>query len=483
MGEYTGRNVFSNALWRFAERCGAQGVKFIVELVLARILMPEDYGVIAIVTVIINILNVFIDSGLGSALIQKKDADDIDFSSVFYFNVFVCFILYGILFISAPIIANYYANNELMPIVRVLGVTLIISGIKNVQQAYVSKYMKFKKFFIATLIGTIGAAILGIAFALHGFGVWALVIQQIFNVAIDTVVLWFVVDWRPKLVFSMLRLRKLLGYGWKLLASALINAVTENIRTLVIGKVYTESSLAFYNQGHRIPSVVIGNISNSMDSVLLPSMSSEQEDKKRVRSMAKRAIQVSVFVIAPILMGVSSCATSIVKLFLTEKWLPCVFFLRIFCFTFMFYPIHTVNLSVLKSLGRSGYFLKLEVIKVLVTFSVLIITMNISLEVMAYSAVVTNVINQVINCWPNRKLIDYGWARQVADILPEILLAISMGIIVYLIGLTPINYVILLIFQVVTGMAFYFGIAYKLKNEAMLYIIELLKSYHERRHG
>ena len=217
------KSIFSNFIWRFAERCGAQLVTFIVSIVLARILMPEDYGTVALVTVFTTIMQVFVDSGLSTALIQKKDADDLDFSSVFYFNFVMCIILYLIMFFAAPVIASFYEMPELTPIVRVISITLVISGVKGVQQSYVSRNMLFKRFFYATLGGTIFSAFLGIAMAYAGFGVWAIVAQQLSNTTIDTLILWITVKWRPKLMFSWKRLKGLLGFGWKMLCSSLLD--------------------------------------------------------------------------------------------------------------------------------------------------------------------------------------------------------------------------------------------------------------------
>ncbi|MBR3739242.1 MAG: lipopolysaccharide biosynthesis protein, partial [Clostridia bacterium] len=245
--------VFTSLLWRFAERIGAQGVSFIVSIVLARILDPELYGTIALVTVFTAILNVFVDSGLGSALIQKKDADDLDFSSVFYFNVTACCALYLLIFLAAPLIAAFYKDSTMTPIVRVLSLMLVISGVKNILQAYVSRTMQFKRFFFATLGGTIGAAVIGIYMAYRGYGVWALVAQQIFNAAVDTLILWITVKWRPKKMFSWERLKGLLAYGWKLLVSALLDTVYNELRQLIIGKKYTSADLAFYNRGRQFP--------------------------------------------------------------------------------------------------------------------------------------------------------------------------------------------------------------------------------------
>ena len=323
--------VISSLLWRFLERCGAQGVSLIVSLVLANILEPDLYGTIALVTVFTTIMQVFVDSGMGNALIQKKDADDLDFSTVFYFNITVCVLLYGIMFLVAPFIAHFYNLPELTPIVRVLSLTLVVSGLKNVQQAYVSRNLLFRKFFFATLGGTIGAGVIGIWMALEGYGVWALVVQHIFNSTLDTIILWITVKWRPKKMFSFERLKGLFSYGWKLLVSALIDTGYNNLRSLIIGKLYTSADLAFYNRGKQFPYLIVTNINSSIDSVLLPTLSEAQTDKNRVREMTRRAIKASTYLMMPLMVGLAVCAEPLVKIVLSEKWLPAVFFLRIFC--------------------------------------------------------------------------------------------------------------------------------------------------------
>ena len=309
--------VTKNFLWRLAERVGAQGVKLLVELLLARILMPEQYGIIALVTVFITVFNVFVDSG-----IQKKDADELDFSSVFWFNLALCILLYGVLYLAAPLIALLYKKEELCILLRVLGLQIVISGVKNVYQAYVARNMQFRKFFFATLGGTIGAAVIGITMAYRGMGVWALVAQQLFNVLTDTVILCLTVKWHPKRMFSFGRLKGLLSYGWKLLASALLDTVYNELRQLIIGMVYTSEDLAFYNRGELFPQVIAANVNTSIDSVLLPTMSREQERRARVRAMTRRAIMTSTFLMAPLMIGLACVATPLIRLILTEKWLP-----------------------------------------------------------------------------------------------------------------------------------------------------------------
>lgn len=379
--------TITNFIWRFAERCGAQLVTFIVSIVLARLLAPEDYGVIALVTVFTTILQVFVDSGLGTALIQKKNADDLDFSSVFYFNLIVCLALYGAMFLAAPFIARFYNNPIYVPLVRVLSLTLIISGVKGIQQSYVSRHMIFKRFFFSTLGGTLVSAVAGIALAYAGFGVWALVAQYLCNAAIDTMILWITVPWRPKFIFSWSRLKGLLSYGWKLLASSLLDTGYSNLRSLLIGKIYSSSDLAFYNQGDKFPNVIVSNINTSIDSVLLPTMSDVQDNHIAVKNMTRRAIMTSIYIMAPLMMGLAFCAEPVVRLVLTDKWLPCVPYLRIFCITYMFWPIHTANLNAIKAMGRSDLFLKLEIAKKVVGMILLLVTMKISVMAMAYSMI------------------------------------------------------------------------------------------------
>ena len=343
--------VLSNFFWRFFERCGAQGVTFIVSIILARLLDPDVYGTVALVTVFTTIMQVFVDSGMGNALIQKKEADNLDFSSVFFFNISVCSLLYLIMFIAAPFIAAFYKMPELTSVVRVLSLILIISGVKNVQQAYVSRNMQFKKFFFSTIGGTIGAAVVGIVMAYLGFGVWALVVQMLFNAAVDTLILWITVKWRPKMMFSFQRLKTLFSFGWKLLASSLLDRVYNDLSQHIIGKLYSSNDLAFYNQGKKFPHLIVTNINTSIDSVLLPTMSKAQDDKNVVRSMTRRAIKTSTYIMMPVMIGLAVCAESLVSLILTDKWLPCVLFLRVFCITYAFYPIHTANLNAIKAMG------------------------------------------------------------------------------------------------------------------------------------
>lgn len=473
---YSSNRTLVNFIWRFAERCGAQLVTFIVSIVLARILSPSDYGTIALVTVFTTILQVFIDSGLSTALIQKKDADDLDFSSVFYFNFIVCLILYIIMFVSAPCIADFYKDSNLITIIRVISLTLIISGVKGVQQSYVSRNMLFKRFFFSTLGGTIFSAVLGIIMAYAGFGVWAIVFQQLSNNAIDTLILWITVKWRPIKKFSWIRLKHLLSFGWKMLASSLLDTVYNNLRNMIIGKLYTSADLAFYNQGDKFPKLIVTNINTSIDSVLLPTMSNEQDNHVRVKDMTRRAIKISTYIMAPLMIGLAFCARPIVQLVLTDKWLPCVPYLQIFCVSYLFWPIHTANLNAIKAMGRSDLFLKIEIIKKFIGMILLIITMNISVMAMAYSLLISGLISQIINSWPNRYLLKYSYIDQIKDILPNIVIALIMGGFVYFISYLNLPILVSLVVKILSGGIIYLILSILTKNDSFIYLINILKS-------
>ncbi len=475
------KTVTTNFFWRFFERSGAQLVTFLVSIILARLLEPSVYGEIALVLVFTTLLQVFVDSGFGVALIQKKNADNLDFSSVFYFNIFSCAILYGLIFLAAPYIAEFYHLAHLTPVIRVLGLMLIVSGIRDVQQAYVSKNLIFKKFFFATIGGTISAAVVGITMACLGFGIWALVGQQLTNVIVGTLILWMTVKWRPRLSFSLERLKTLFNFGWKMLVSALIDTGYNQLRQLIIGRIYTAKDLAFYNQGYHFPQAIAVNINTSIDSVLLPAMSAEQDNRKRVREMTRRAIRVSTYIMMPMMMGLAVCAEPLVRLILTEKWMPCVPFLRIFCITYAFFPIHTANLNAIKALGRSDIFLKLEMAKKMVGLTAILITMNISVMAMACSMLVVSVLSQIINSLPNKKLLGYDYLAQLKDMVPQIVLSCVMGTAVYCIKFAGLNDLTTIVLQIVAGISIYIGLSKLFRIECFEYIYDIIVKLFNRK--
>ena len=467
--------VFQNIGWRFAERIGAQLISFVVSVLLARLLEPSDYGKVAMITVFVSILQVFVDGGFGNALVQKKDADDLDFSSVFVFNIIFCFVLYLVLFFFSPLIASFYNDPDLTNMFRVASFVVIISGLKNVQQAYISKTLQFKRFFYATLIGTLGSGIVGIIMAYSGFGPWALVTQHVINALIDTICVWVMVSWHPSMNFSFGRLKSLFSYGWKLLFSNLIDNFYGNMRQLVIGKVYSSSDLAFYNRGRYIPNLIVTNVNTSIDSVLFPVLSIKQDDIEHVREITKKAIKTSNYIMAPLLMGITFMAEPIVRLLLTEKWIPCVPFVRVFCFLYMFQPIHTVNTNVIKALGRSDIRLLQEIITKIVGIILLILSLPYGTLAIAYAYLAGNFFNQFVNSWPNKRLLNYSFFDQIKDIAPSTVLAVMMGFLIYTISFFNFPLEIEIILQFFTGAIFYITGSLLLRIDTFCYLLDVLR--------
>lgn len=474
-------SVITSLIWKFLERIGTQGVQFVVAIVLARLLAPADFGLIALVTVFIAIANVFVQSGLNTALIQKKNADNLDFSTVFYASLAIAALLYGVLFVCAPLIADFYnGQTKLIPVVRVLGLMLLLGAVSSVQEAYVARNMMFKKLFYRSVGAIIPSGIFGVMLAYMGFGIWALVGQQLMNSSLMCIIMLFTVKWRPQFVFSFARFKGLFSFGWKLLCSALLDTVYRNIRDLVIGKLFTPADLGFYNRGDQFPKIIIGNINASIQSVLLPSLSTVQDDRPRLKSLARRSIKTSAFLILPMMAGLAAVAKPLTLVLLGEKWLPAVPFIQICCFSYAFWPIHTTNLSAINAVGRSDVFLKLEIIKKSYGLAVLALAIWLfrSPIGIAMSAAVVAPLGSFVNAYPNKKLLNYGFGEQMKDFLPSFALAVVMGVGVYmlsdLVNVTPILQLPLL---VVVGLCFYGGIAKLLRFECLEYILNTIKEH------
>ena len=473
--------VFSGMLWRMGERISAQLVTFVISIILARILAPDDYGAIAMVMVFITIANIFVVNGFGSSLIQGKNVDNVDFSSVFYFNIAFSVFLYLILFFTAPLIASFYGMDVLCPVLRILGIRLIVAGVNSVQQAYVSRNMLFKKFFWSTLAGTVLSGIIGVIMAKMGMGIWALVAQYLVNTTTDTIVLWFTVKWRPQLVFSLKKLKKLFSYGWKLLCSGLLYQGSNEIANLIIGKKYTSADLAYYTRGNQIPSLIVNNVNTSISSVLFPALSKKQSDKDAVRSMTRRSIQVTSYIMLPLLLGVFATADQIVNCLLTEKWAFTVPYLRLYCLFYMIQPVQTANLEAIKAIGRSDVSLKIEIIKRSIYLLILIACVPFGVLAIAIGNVVSSYIRSVINAYPNKKLINYSFIMQIVDILPAFMLSAVMCACVMIIGnILNFNSLIELLILVPAGALIYLALSLIFKVNSYKYILDMIKGF---KHG
>lgn len=471
----TKRKVINSLFWKLMERGGVQGIQFIVQVVLARILSPNDYGIISLITIFISLANVFIQSGFNTALIQKKDVKEEDFSSVLYISLFVSIVLYILLFFTSPFIADFYGILELKQVLRVLSIILFFGAFNSIQNSIIARTMQFKKLFIVSVFSILISGIVGITLAYLGLGVWALVAQQIANQVSITFILWFTLKWRPKLIFSINRVGDLFSYGWKLLVSSLIDTLYMNLRGLIVGKVYTSDMLAFYNRGEQFPQLIVNNINGSIQSVMLPTLSAEQENRKRVKELVRRSIVTSSFLIFPLMIGLAAVGEPLIKILLTDKWLPCVPFMQIFCLTYALWPIHTSNLQAINALGRSDIFLKLEIIKKILGVTILIISMNYGIYAIALGGLLSGIISSFINAYPNLKLLNYGYKEQIKDILPSLILSLIMGLAVYGFLFLNISPYLILVTQVFTGAIVYIGLAKLFKLECYEYLISTIK--------
>ena len=477
MGKKITKNeVLASLFWKLIERSGTQGINFLVSIVLARLLQPQEYGLIALISIFIALANVFIQTGLNTALIQKKDVDEKDYSTVFYASLGVAGFLYVILFFASPFIASFYDQDLLVPVLRALSITLFFGAVNSIQIAVISRNMQFKKLFYSNFGAIIISGLVGIFMAFNGFGVWALVAQQLVNQFFSTAIMWFTVKWRPKLLFKFERLRGLFSYGWKILASNLITTLFLDLRSLIISKIYSTDLLGYFNKGKQFPYVIITNINGSIQSVMLPAYSSMQDNKERIKGMVRRSITTSTFIIFPMMIGLALVAEPLVKIVLTDKWLPCLPFLQIFCMSYMFMPFHTANLEAIKALGYSDLILKIEIIKKVLELLILLISLKFGVYAIAFGAFITSLISTIINSYPNTKLLNYSYKEQLADIMPSLMLSVVMGLVVYSVKLMVLSAWLTLLIQVCVGVIIYMVLAQIFKIETSIYLFNTLKS-------
>ena len=471
---YSRKKIIGSAILKLLERTCSQLIAFAVTIILARILMPEEYGIIAILMVFINIANVIVDGGLSTALIQKKESDNIDFSTIFVFSIALATIIYAFLYIIAPYIAQFYDNKQLIPVLRVLGLVIFFQSFNAIQRAYISKYMLFSKLLFSSLGATALSGIVGISMAYLGYGVWALVSQQVVNQLANVTIMWFTVEWHPKIIFAYDRFKGLFSYGWKIFTTNIIVAIYEDVRSLLIGKIYQPSALAYFDRGKQFPNLIMSNINASMQTILLPVFADVQEDRMRVKQMIKRSVDLTNFFVFPFLILVIVAAKPLVLFVLTEKWIDAVPFIRIFCIAYLFMPIQDSNMSAIRALGYSGITLKLEIIKKVIEAAVLVVSFTINVYAVAWGIVLYNFISLFVNLYPCKKILNYGIWEQIIDLLPNIVIAIVAGGFTYCITELDISPFVMLLIQTVMYSIIYLLLNKILKTEGYLYLKEML---------
>ena len=463
--------------WSFLERFGQQGIQFVITIILARLLLPEEFGLIAMLAIFIAIAQSFIDSGFGSALIQKKNATHVDECSIFYFNIFVGFLAAGLLCLAAPWIAGFYNQPLLVPLTCALSLNLIINAFGLMQTTLLTKHIDFKTQLKISVIATVISGTIGVAMALNGFGVWSLVAQSLGNNLFRTALLWFFNTWRPSLVFSFRSLRTMFAFGSRLLASGLLDTVFANIYLVVIGKLFSPMALGFYSQGKRIQELPVANISGIVSRVTFPVFSSVQGDKPRLKRGVRKALALLVMINFPMMVGLAIVAKPLVLVLLTEKWIPCVPYLQLLCVVGMLYPVHLINLNVLKAQGRSDLFLRLEILKKILIVIAIAVTYRWGIIAMIYGQIATSCLAYFLNAYYTGKMLDYPITEQIQDLIPSLALAGIMGVGVYALKYTPIvNQLTLLSTQIMTGVVLYALFCYIFRTSSFMEVIEIIKS-------
>lgn len=471
------QKVAGGLFWSYGERIMAQLVSLIVSIVLARLLDPENYGVISIVMIFITLCDAIVTGGFGNSIVQKKDADELDVNTMLICSVATSFFLYVILFLAAPFIADFYQMEIIRPILRVLGLRLLISGVNSIQRAWIQKRMLFKRFFISTSFGTIISAVVGISMAYMGAGAWALVGQYLTNSFIDTVVLFITNDWRPKLQFSFDRAKQMLSYGWKVLLTTVVYTVEGDLRSLIVGKQFGSADLAYYDQGKKFPNLLVSNINTSISNVMFPVLSKNQDNGERMKAICRRSIKTSTYLLAPLLLGLIAVSNEFVRVILSDKWLPCVPFLQILTLVYLVRPLTTTDQQAIMSTGRSDLTLRI-MIAVNVTDVILLLIAVFAMKsviMIAVGALLTEVVSMALFMKYVKKCIGYTYLEQLSDIAPSLLLAISMGVIVYLVGKINVNVIIVLFLQVVVGAGYYLAMSCILHFEPFIYLVKMLK--------
>ena len=481
----------SGLFFRFMERVLAQLVSTLVSIVLARILMPEEYGVISLITIFVTICYVFVSDGLSSSLIQKKDSDELDFSTIFWVSLILSLALYALLFFTSPLIAAYYDMPILSPVLRLVALRIPLSAFNSVQSAYVSKNFLFKKFFWATLTGTLVSGVVGIVMALQGFGVWALAAQVLTNPLIDTVFLFCTIKWRPKMMFSFARFKSLFSFGWKILVGGLITKTYEEVRGLIIAKEYSSASLSYYNKGKQFPGLLGNNISATISNVMFPVFCKIQDNREKMLYSVRRSMRVGAYLLSPVLIGFATISETFVHLVLTDKWLPCVPFIYIYCATFLLKPMKNISKNSVKALKRSDIDLAINVAEKVIGVALIVVCVfcfagnpNGPLY-LALSALVTYVIATIVNMIANGKLLGYSLIQQLRDTVPYFLLSaiscLPSGIIDYCWnpGNTLMDIVKLLI-QIFATVGFFFLWSKVFKVKELPYILSVLNDYRKK---
>lgn len=432
MADSLNSQTVKGVAWSAVERFSVQGIQFVLTIIIARLVLPADYGLIAMLGIFLAIAQTFIDSGFSNALIQKKDRTEVDFSTVFYFNIVISLVVYLILFFSAPYIAIFYKEPQLDIITKWTGLNIIISAFSIVQRAKLTIDVDFKNQAKASFTAVLTSGIIGILLAYKGYGVWALVIQTLLNSLLNTCLLWIFAKWIPKWVFSRESFNTLFSFGSKLLLSGLLHTIYINLYSLVIGRRYTSMDVGFYNRAYQFAGFPSINIVGIINRVIFPIQCEMQDDNERLKISFLKYLRMSCFIIFPVMIIVAVISKPLILLLLTDKWLPASELLSILCFAYMWYPVMVVNNQILNVKGRSDYFLYTEILKKVIAIAILFITLPFGVRTLCWGIVVYNFFDMAIIIYYSKKVIFVKYWEQIYNVMPLFLVSLLMGSVVYL---------------------------------------------------
>ena len=463
--------------WSFADNLFNQGITFLVGLVLARLLTPQEYGLIGIILIFVAVFNSIIDSGFSSALIRKKDVKDEDYNTVFITNMSFSFILFLVMFFSAPAIAKFFSQPQLIPLTKVMSSILIINAFSLIQKTILVKNVDFKTQTKISVIASLISCAVGVGMALAGYGVWSLVGQQISRQLINSALLWTWAKWYPKIQFSVNSFKELFGFGWKLLASALIDTVWKEIYQVIIGKCYSPSTLGQYTRAHQFGSIFSTNLTSIVQRVSYPVLSKLQDEKERLKFGYKKVIKVTMLVTFCCMLGLAAVSKAMIITLIGDQWLPAIPFLQIICLQMMLYPLHAINLNMLQVQGRSDLFLRLEIIKKSISVLPLLLGIFVDIYWMLGGSVITGFISYYLNAYYSGRFLNYSIKEQIKDILPSFLVALTMALAVYALSFIDIAPLLLLILQLAVGLIMTVALCEITKLEAYIELKNILLSY------
>lgn len=474
--------MLSGLFWSAIERFGQQGIQFVIAIIIARILTPADFGLIGMLAIFIAIVQSFVDSGFGSALIQRQNATQTDFSTIFFFNIIVSGLFYFGLFFSAPLIAKFYNQSILIPITRVMALNVIINSFALIQNTILTKNINFKTLTQVSILSITVSGTIGIFMAYRGFGVWALVFQILSGNIMKTVSLWIFNKWRPSLVFSLNALKSLFAYGSKLLASGLLNQIFDNIYKLVIGKQYSAVDLGFYTQAKRMQELPVMNSLSILQRVTFPVYSTIQNETRRLKNAYRKTIKGIIYFNFPLMIGLAVLAPLLVSILLTEKWMPAVVYLQLLCLVGLVYPLSAVNLNILKVKGRTDIFFYLEVAKKIIIAIAIIITLKMGVLAIVIGQVIASYICFLLNIYFSGRVINYTVKEQLIDILPYFMLSFITGVLmVGIIYLSNLRSLLLLLLTAFIGIVSYLLLSRFLRLETYFDVISVFSDYSPRK--